>query len=421
VAKGGNNASTVDERISTPEEAQTDDAEEEEPVNIMIQVAGVLVLWAIFFTFVKSYLMKHKADLNYDKVVNVMNTTKFEYEFNKLNRRFSEYSVSRSTKKCKEIYYSLINVLEVYEKCNFIKNSMKHTPFPMTEMWTNGIVLIVFIAIVYIAFTGTGVKQYWTNKNKLDDLVKEIQTAFANPEDRQLKSNSDVEKAEEEDLKAELQRRNLKAEGDKKTLRKRLIQDNNTAEQLKEKIFATAKRKASADKSKLKTKFNNLLESQEFDLLSKEIRDYIQPLKGFPLQKGIDIKKQLDTIDSSVKLDAEKNNDFLDIINELFDEAPKGAFAAAEGEGQSGGGGGQVGGEELSLAEQREILKQYMDRYQSINAQIIGMERDSTYLNSVVAMCILLFGSYFCVKIYANTTRYENMLTSGGSYSRECL
>ena len=121
---------------------------EEDTLQTLVKVTGMIVLWAIFFTFVKSYLMKHKADLNYDKVVNVLNTTKFEYEFGKLSRYFNEYRSSKSSRKCKKMYHSLIMVIEIYAKCNFIKNSMKRTPFPVTEMWTNAVVMVVFLSVI---------------------------------------------------------------------------------------------------------------------------------------------------------------------------------------------------------------------------------------------------------------------------------
>lgn len=70
---------------------------------------------------------------------------------------------------------------------------------------------------------------------------------------------------------------------------------------------------------------------------------------------------------------------------------------------------------------QKEMLKDYMNRYQNINAQLISMERESGYLNIVMAASILLFGAYFCTKIMNNTDQYQSLLTSGGSFIKDCL
>ena len=138
--------------------------------NKYITISLIIVVYGIFMTFTKSYLMKYEADLQHDKITNVVNTTKFETEMNKFLEAFEKYKDDgRTTENCKTVYNSLIEVLDIYDKCNFIKSSIKSTPFPAAEMWTNGIVLLIFLAVLYISLL-TDVNSYWDNQNKLMNL-----------------------------------------------------------------------------------------------------------------------------------------------------------------------------------------------------------------------------------------------------------
>jgi len=449
------------------------DAEDEKPdwMTITVKVSSIIVLYGIFFTFVKSYLMKHKADLNYDKVINVLNTTKFEYEFSKLTRYFKEYTRSKSSKNCKKVYHSLIKVCEIYDKCNFIKNSMKRTPFPVTEMWVNGVVMAIFLGVMYVAFIGTGVQDYWKNKDRLDQLVKDIEKTFAVGKDEgAIPTKDDLENTKDypdEKIKKMLETRDLSTDGDRDELVNRLDEALQPQRENQEEVLQRAIEKSKKERKKQKKTFTNYLENQEYQKASSELRNYISELpKSQNLKDSMKKNEEkLDEIDSELtadpKDDAAKTK-LKELIDELFSSKAlsnrikemnkKQVIEQSEVESNIQSGGESEPAQQINnnaammnpmmgmnpmgmgmgmgmmnmqmnsdAVMQKEMLKDYMNRYQNINAQLISMERESGYLNIVLAASILLFGTYFCTKIMGNTDRYQSLLTSGGSFIKDCL
>jgi hypothetical protein len=58
--------------------------------------------------------MKHKADLNYDRIINVINTSKFELEVDNFSDKFKQYMKNRKdVSVCKELHYKIIEVIEI--------------------------------------------------------------------------------------------------------------------------------------------------------------------------------------------------------------------------------------------------------------------------------------------------------------------
>tara|TARA_B100000405_G_scaffold24989_1_gene18236 strand:- start:2841 stop:6539 length:3699 start_codon:yes stop_codon:yes gene_type:complete len=443
-----------------------DDKEEDDWMSITVKVSSMIVLYAIFFTFVYSYITKHKADLQYDKVVNVLNTTKFEYEFSKLTRYFNEYTTqSKSSKNCKKVYHSLIMVCEIYDKCNFIKSSMKRTPFPATEMWTNGVVMAVFLGIIYVAFIGTGVSDYWKNKDRLDQLVKDIEKTFSvGKNEGAIPATDDLQNEEDypdEKIKQMLESRDLSTDGDREELIKRLDDALGPQRKDQEESLRRAMKASKKERRKQKDKFESYLENDQYAEASTELRKYLSdPMLASPVTE--DIKSKLNKFDDDFASDDSREG-LRKIINELFSSKElskrvKGkAVSKKEESADSNAVGNQSGGDESGANSQmnnsamnmgmmspygmgmgmgmgmmnmqmnsdavmqKEMLKDYMNRYQNINAQLISMERESGYLNLVLAASILLFGTYFCTKILGNTDRYQSLLTSGGTFLKDCL
>lgn len=180
-------SSAKDKYGTRPAQGGDANAENTDSVTIAVQMktsksvklASILIAFAIFFTFIKSYLMKHKADLHYDRIINVVNTSKFELEVDNFSDKFKEYMKNRkNVAVCKELYYKIIEVIEIYNKCNFIKNSMRTTPFPFTEMWTNGIILVIFFSILYVTFVTTDAGKFWTNKASLEEIISTTDKLF---------------------------------------------------------------------------------------------------------------------------------------------------------------------------------------------------------------------------------------------------
>lgn len=333
-----------------------------------IKLALILIIYGIFFTFVKSYLMKHKADLNYDRIINVINTSKFEIEVDNFSYKFKEYMQNRNNAAvCKELYYKIIEVIEVYHKCNFIKNSMRTTPFPFTEMWTNGVILIIFFAILYMTFVSVDVGKFWSNKATLEQIIKDTDKVF------------------------ESGYINKKVGENKKKFEALLFEFKNSKDDSKLKSALTTYGKKIGKNSSKFMEHINTISSKEYD---EKINAY----------KAVIDKQFEDDVITGGSTNPQNIVTELSVINSINQ---------------------QNFNKQMELeasSEETETLRQYEKQYMIINNKIAYLNRDTKYVNLTLAVSILLFGSYFCVNILDNSRRYQNMLSSGGIFGgKNCL
>ena len=385
--KGGedntNDSVTTDKPVKKPvnEESQyekdTKETEKALSFNKYINMSLIVVVYGIMLTFTKSYLMKHTADLQYDKVTNVVNTTKFETEFFKLTEEFEEYKKTRSTDNCKKVYHCLINVLDIYDKCNFIKSSIKSTPFPLAEMWTNGIVLLIFLAILYITFVQTDVDSYWKNQDKLDELLNNLNNMGSAENQAEMIKNIEKNLNKEKlDLKKAIENNDW---NNAKNYMYDIYGINEDVKSEIDKVFdanseKTGKKISKADKEKA---YQDLVDKLEKDM---KVAQEEKEKKKNEQQGGMTTSFPMTMIDPTK---------FIPTNNKA-----------------------QV---------EKKLFEKYTNQVNTVKAQLNMMKRDTKYVNLSMSILILMFGSYFCVTILNNTRAYQNMLVSSGDVYRDCL
>jgi len=399
--------------------------------TLVIPMVGVITTWNVLFEFAYSYLTKYKTDINYDKVTTVTNTEIFERELEKLERYFFDFKeTKRNTKACKLLYTQLLKTIESYEQCNLVKGSVKSTPFPAVEMMTNGLILVLCIAIVYAAYTGTGISGRQNNTKKLNELLK-LEESMNEMGDK------DVEKITRDEIKEEIESKTSKQYNDIYRSWRRAYPDNN-------------RKGWDVDKEdKFTKKLKEFLkEDDRFDFLKKKMSD----------DKGIFKEK-----DSTDKLKGVTGPEqFVEIARGMVDR--KYIFHNAfrifdtwnvEGEGSTGG---QLGGANsaasgvglapmgvgmgnmgmgmgnmgmgmqvgmpmapIDLTVEKALLEKYSKQNDRIKAQLILMKRDTGYVNWILAGSLFTFGTYFVDRLKMNTNNYKELMSSGGTYTRECL
>jgi hypothetical protein len=377
--QGGAEAEEEQDDNKEDNDKEDDDKEDDaksQKTSKSIKLASILIAFAVFFTFIKSYLMKHKADLNYDRIINVINTSKFELEVDNFSDKFKEYMKNRKdVSVCKELHYKIIEVVEIYDKCNFIKNSMRTTPFPFTEMWTNGIILIIFFAILYMTFVSTDAGQFWTNKATLDDLMKSTDKLFK-PE--YVNKQVDEKRSKFANLLAKFK---ASSPGDDSQLKNKLLAHGETmsdSTQFKKDVVRASEQESKTEKIK---DYERVINSQ-FTKMSGGAQNQPMPMSQ-PMPMGQQMMAQPM------------------ILNQQSDPTEA---------------------ETDILVQDTEVLRQYEKQYMYINNKLTYFNRDAKYVNVTLALSILLFGSYFCVTILDNSRRYQNMLSSGGVFGgKDCL
>lgn len=401
----------------------------EQLTDLIVQIVAAFTAWNVLFQFAFNYLIKYKTDINYDKVTNITNTEIFERELEKYERNFREYiEMKRDTKACKKLYLQLMKTLESYEQCNFVKGSFKRTPFPATEMLTNGILLVICFAVFYVAYTGTGMKDRQENTEKLRALLeKEIEDI--NDPDVQ---NRTLKKIKED----------LKTEWYKVEKSWRVTYQNKSEEKWNKQAEVRFRGKL---KDFLK-KFDKKLEKQ-----IKEYQEYKTPDK---------------LVDSQIKV-SKRNEIYRQILHAYDKEWHDREEGVGENSQQAAGGSAIKGGnnpqwqnmgqstpagpamsgvngvnmgiypnqaqalmmnqqqpymmERVDLSAEKAMLEQYRRKNDQIQAQLLYMQRDTGYVNWILAGCIFCFGFYFVDQLQQNTRNYKKIMTSGGTYTRECL
>ena len=411
----------------------------EQLTDLILPVTAAVVTWYIIFEFVDSFLTKYMTDINYDKVTTITNTEIFERNLDKLERYFLTYiRQRRATGSCKTVYNQLIKTLESYEQCNFIKSSYKMTPFPVSEMMTNGLVLVMCIGVIYVAYTGTGMNVRKKNARLLEDVMLD---AMKDPMGELTKTDapdltSIADEIKEFDDSALVQTKNT------------YLSKRNAERERLDKIYGRVYRLDDVEKWK----------PEEEKKFKEKLRDFLKKY-----DKSLAVVKSIKTLD----VNEESPNEF--VSNTGKSEKRKQIFIAVldafrppriegTGENQPGGAGNQVGGDnnapapsansvspppvaaapmgmgmgsvtelaslmgnDVDLSTQNELLERYSRKNDRIKAQLIMMQRDTGYVNFVVAGCVVSFGLYFVDMLQTNTKKYKEVMNSGGTYTRECL
>ena len=436
--------------------------------NEIINFAAVIVAWGIISVFFESYLIKYKADINYDKVTNVTNTAIFEVELGKIDTYFNTYMSDKNSKNCKALYMQLIKVIEAYEKCNFVKGSFKRTPFPVTEMLTNGLIFVMCVGVFYVAYTGTGMNVRSDNAAKLKRILESIQNIDEETGSGEIFSQLQA-KWEKLDKKFK------KTYGDIKLTSKE--QDFNTKRekefkrQLKkflERVDANLTRPKAKKEEMKKLEADTRVSNESVDSFVDSISN---PEKRKPYHRKIiyrfviDLYKMYDKTEGSgdnfANIDGPAQTTYVTAPPSNIDgpaptyvTAPSGganaaqaggnipAPAASENSGVVNPGRPVVGtpmavntplmstgmvappimiAPQNDVTVQQELLKKYSKQRDMLSAQLVSMSRDTGYVNFVLAGSILVFGFYFWDRISRNTNRYKRLMSSGGTYTRNCL
>ena len=434
---------------------------QEQFVDLIVPFVATIAAWNILFTFMSSYLTKYKTDINYDKVTNITNTEIFERELEKYEGTFRDYiEKKRDTKACKRMYLQLMNTLEAYEHCNFVKGSFKSTPFPATDMLTNGLLLAVCFGIFYVAYTGTGMKDRQKNTKNLQEILmeeisemqedltedsvkKSIESVKGNLEKEWYKlykswANTYMNGKDNPKKSEELNKYESKEIRFRTMLIKFLDKFDNKLERLNKLV-----KQLRGDNEDNEDKYSiSTLENIEQNLKKGSPEALVDSIKDSD-KRGDIYFKIMRQYDESFhdKVEGIGENDFFD--PQVFQVAGGNSFNAKGGNRRqfgpyaapaaSGIGNPNQGAyspgvvmdipvERVDLTVQNELLKQYTKKKDKLEAQLILMQRDNKGLvNWALAGAILSFSFYFVDQLNRNTNRYKRLMSSGGTYTRECL
>lgn len=412
----------------------------------IVTIASILVTWLILSTFFESYLIKYKTDINYDKVTNITNTAIFEVEIDKIEKYFNTYLADNSSKNCKALYVQFIKTIEAYEKCNFVKGSFRRTPFPATEMLTNGLILAICIGVFYVAYTGTGMNNRTENEEKLKLILDTIKNIGSDGDKTEIVSDlesnwNQIDKKWIRTYRDKTKFNDNQEKSFQKQLEKYLKRIDKDLKIPRERMDKTNKKKKDIPADTRDIKFNDVKsfirsiqkkDPQDRKTIYRYVIDFYSP---YDRVEGVgDNFRRNDT-------NINDTTSFYTAENTFVTGPTMGGAAqygptvspAASGVGQFVPQGQPqviapianaqpmyIPPTQNDVTVQQELLQKYTKQRDMLSAQMISMSRDTGYLNFVAAGCIIVFGIYFYDKLRSNTNRYKRLMNSGGTYTKDC-
>lgn len=194
---------TETEYEETDSESESEEDIEDEPkYNKIIQVSLYFCAWLLSFVLLYTYNSKRASNIEYNKVMSRLNTTKLDSQINKYKRKVQEYydnafseNVMNSendtipvgiSKIRRELYEETIKTVELYEKCNYIRMNTEGPPFPVSEVMISCILLLLILGIIVVSNLSNNPFKKLNISDETDELKDMIQKGFENIEPKQI-------------------------------------------------------------------------------------------------------------------------------------------------------------------------------------------------------------------------------------------
>lgn len=135
----------------------------------LVRISLYISIWFLSCILLWTYISKHTAHVEYNKLITRMNTRKLEDQINILVKKSKLYAETAYAPKLmdtntitsspmtgivklkKDFYIELLKTIELYEKCNYIRLNAMGAPFPYTEVAISCILLIILVGVIGIS------------------------------------------------------------------------------------------------------------------------------------------------------------------------------------------------------------------------------------------------------------------------------
>ena len=135
----------------------------------LVRISLYISIWFLSCILLWTYISKHTAHVEYNKLITRMNTRKLEDQINILVKKSKLYAETANAPKLmdtntitsspmtgivklkKDFYIELLKTIELYEKCNYIRLNAMGAPFPYTEVAISCILLIILVGVIGIS------------------------------------------------------------------------------------------------------------------------------------------------------------------------------------------------------------------------------------------------------------------------------
>ena len=205
VKKGGVNGNDDKDKDDNEEENQEENQEENKKgsqegekttLNYKYVKASLgFSFWILTYYLMLSYWTKKHSDLEYNKIITIDNTDSLEREVKNLKiatSKLNEVESDNDDNILKPFYHQMIKCIEIYNKCNFIKNKFEAIPFPGSEITTNITMLVICILIITASYYHINPFNSVNTQTEIENIRKEInELGMDSIQKKVVKNNSD--------------------------------------------------------------------------------------------------------------------------------------------------------------------------------------------------------------------------------------
>lgn len=166
--------------------------------NVIVKLSTFFSVWLLSCILLYTYNYKNVSNIEYNKLMSKMNTTKLKHQLNTLNNKIRKYhalayptemmditneeAISGLAEAKKEVYTELIKTIEIYEKCNLVRVSNDGSSFPWSEVMIAVLLIMIVIGVILVFNLTNNPFRTMDKKAELDSIGDEIEQTFSDVE-----------------------------------------------------------------------------------------------------------------------------------------------------------------------------------------------------------------------------------------------
>lgn len=166
--------------------------------NVIVKLSIFFSVWLLSCILLYTYNYKNVSNIEYNKLMSKMNTTKLKHQLNTLNNKIRKYhalayptetmdrtneeAISGLAEAKKEVYTELIKAIEIYDKCNLVRVSNDGSSFPWSEVMIAVLLIMIVIGVIMVFNLTNNPFRTMDKKAELDSIGDEIEQTFSDVE-----------------------------------------------------------------------------------------------------------------------------------------------------------------------------------------------------------------------------------------------
>ena len=166
--------------------------------NVIVKLSIFFSVWLLSCILLYTYNYKNVSNIEYNKLMSKMNTTKLKHQLNTLNNKVRKYhalayptemmdrtneeAISGLAEAKKEVYTELIKTIQIYERCNLVRVSNDGSSFPWSEVMIAVLLIMIVIGVILVFNFTNNPFRTMDKKAELDSITDDVDEIFSDVE-----------------------------------------------------------------------------------------------------------------------------------------------------------------------------------------------------------------------------------------------